>query len=417
MWILGVATMHAGETDTRQGIFHPSFRTLMVVADGNPAAPTVMALDDERSHITVSFDELADERRHMRYELIHCDAAWVPEGLVASEFLDGFNEGTVEDYEFSRATLVHYVHYTITIPNPQIRITQPGNYVLRVYDEADPDETILQARFGVCDFSASVAASVSSRTDIDTNEAHQQLEFAIDLTHSPLVEDPYSELRVVVEQNGREDNRVSLSVPTRVAGRNAIYEHRRELIFPAGNEYRRFENISTTYPGMGVESIDFASPVYNMTLYTDRPRSSGGYLYDQTQHGRFLVREGSLAPGDPFNDTEADYVMTRFTLDMPELSGADIFLDGDFTSRHFDPLSRMVYNRATGSYEQFILLKQGAYSYQYLVVPEGKTKGSTAPVEGDYYQTANEYTVRVYHRPRGTRFDRLIGVTRIVSGI
>ncbi|MDE6121833.1 MAG: DUF5103 domain-containing protein, partial [Duncaniella dubosii] len=145
-------------TDTSQAIFDPAFRSLKVTLDANEFAPPVITLGDPLSRLTVSFDELGDERRFMRYELVHCDALWQPEGLVASEFLDGFNEGEVEDYEFSRATLVHYVHYSITIPNREIRITETGNYLLRVYDESNPDETLLQARFGVSDFSAGVYA-------------------------------------------------------------------------------------------------------------------------------------------------------------------------------------------------------------------------------------------------------------------
>ena len=108
--------------------------------------------------------------------------------------------------------------------------------------------------------------------------------------------------------------------------------------------------------------------------------------------------------------------MVHFGLEMPEIAGADVFLDGDFVQRRFDPVSRMVYNRATGRYENSMMLKQGAYNYQYLTVPSGSLQGETAPVEGDFYQTVNEYTVRVYYRPRGGRFDRLIGVGMIVSG-
>lgn len=108
--------------------------------------------------------------------------------------------------------------------------------------------------------------------------------------------------------------------------------------------------------------------------------------------------------------------MTHFALEMPEIIGADVFLDGDFVGRRFDPSSRMVYNRATGRYEQSMMLKQGTYNYQYLTVPFGAVKGNTAPVEGDFYQTVNEYTVKVYHRPRGSRFDRLIGVGMVITG-
>lgn len=411
--LLIALTLRGETTDTRQGIFEPSFRSLKVTFGGNDFAPPVIMLGDDRSCLTVSFDEIAEDRRFMRYELVHCDARWRPEGLVASEFLDGFNEGIVEDYEYSRATLVHYVHYTITIPNREIRITQPGNYLLRVYDESDPDQTLLQARFGVSDFSAVISAGVSSLTDIDANRSHQQLSVGVDLRHVSGVADPFNDLTLVVSQNGRPDNEVVLTTPQRVLGDRVIYEHLRPLIFSAGNEYRRFETVSTNYPGMGVETISFESPIYNMWLYTDTPRAFSPYSYDSTQHGRFFVRESSSSR----SDTEADYVMTHFSLEMPELQGKDIFIDGDLTQRRFDPLSRMVYNHATGRYEQSMLLKQGAYNYQYLVVPSGAEKGESAPVEGDFYQTTNEYTVKVYHRPRGTRFDRLIGVATVMSGV
>lgn len=400
------------EVDTRQGCLSSSFKTLQVQYDGDMFAPPVINLNNPGERIVISFDELADNRRYLRYSLVHCDASWQPEGLVDSEFLDSFNEGTVEDYDFSQATVVHYVHYTITLPNDQVRITQPGNYMVKVYDENEPDETLVQARFGVCDFSARVGAAVSSRTDIDANESHQQVSVTVD-TRELGVDDPFNDLRIVVSQNGRPDNEVTLTTPQRIHGKQVIYEHLRPLIFNAGNEYRRFETSSVNYPGLGIERMIHDAPVYNAVLYTDTPRSGQSYLYDSTQQGRYLVRDVDTSD----SDTEADYVLTHFTLQMPPIAGADIFIDGDLTDRRFTPASHMVYNHATGCYEQSLLLKQGAYNYQYLAVPNGSERGYTSPVEGDKYQTVNEYTVRVYHRPKGTRFDRLVGITTVKAGI
>ena len=89
------------------------------------------------------------------------------------------------------------------------------------------------------------------------------------------VADPYNDLTVVISQNGRTDNEVVLTTPQRVAGSRVFYSHMRPLIFPAGNEYRRFETVSTTYPGMGVAEVRYDAPVYNMQLYTDEPRANG----------------------------------------------------------------------------------------------------------------------------------------------
>lgn len=400
------------DDDTRQGCLSPSFKTLQVLYADDMFAPPVIDLNNPGERIVISFDELADDRRYLRYSLVHCDASWQPEGLVDSEFLDSFNEGTVEDYDFSQATVVHYVHYTITLPNEQVRITQPGNYLVKVYDENEPDVTLVQARFGVCDFSARVGASVSSRTDIDTNESHQQVSVTVD-TRELGVDDPFNDLHIVVTQNGRPDNEVALTTPQRINGKHVIYEHMRPLIFDAGNEYRRFETSSVNYPGLGIERMVHDAPVYNAVLYTDTPRGVQSYLYDSTQQGRYLVRDADTSD----SDTEADYVLTHFALHMPPMAGADMFIEGDLTDRRFTPASHMVYNHATGCYEQSLLLKQGAYNYQYLAVPNGSERGYTSPVEGDKYQTVNEYTVRVYHRPKGTRFDRLVGITTVKAGV
>ena len=412
--LLTLITATAGDdTDTRQGVSESVFKSLRVTLGDDIFAPPVLNFANPSDRIVISFDELADEHRYLRYTLVHCDASWKPEGLVDSEFLDSFNDATVDDYRYSQATVVHYVHYTLTIPNEQIRITQTGNYLVKIFDERDPEQTLVQARFSVCDYSVPVRLTVSSRTDVDTNDAHQQLGITVD-TRNAGIDDLFNDLRVVITQNGRPDNERILITPQRVSGTQAIYEHMRPLIFEAGNEYRRFETSSVNYPGLGVEYVSHDTPVYNAMLYTDTPRNRESYLYDRTQQGRYVVRNVESADGD----TEADYVLTHFTLKMPVMAGADIFIDGDLTDRRFDPASLMIYNHATGCYEQSMLLKQGAYNYQYLAVPNGADgRGLTAPVEGDRYQTANEYTVKVYHRPKGSRFDRLVGMETIKSGV
>ena len=400
--------------DTRQGINDPSFRSLQVTANEDIMSIPVITLGGN-DRIVISFDELGDDRRYMRYELIHCDASWQPEGLVDSEFLDGFNEGMIDDYRYSEATTVHYVNYHITLPNEQVRFTVSGNYLVRVYPESDVDQTLLQARFSVVEPAATLFADVSTRTDIDINDKHQQVDIKIDVGDYP-VEDLFNDLKVVVEQDGRSDNAVMVTQPLRLGGAGiAIYEHLRPLIFDAGNEYRRFETVSLSRPVMGVDLISYQEPYYHAELAVDSPRAGTMYLYDQTQNGRYLIRE-SESPNED-SDIYADYLVTHFSLDMPEQTDYDIFIDGDLVNRRIDPTSLMTFNRATGCYEKVLLLKQGHYNYQYIAVPRGGSmRGRTSVVEGDYAPTTHQYTIKVYHRPRGTRFDRLIGVTTVLSG-
>lgn len=405
-----LAVVSAWAKDTMTGIFDDSFHTLRTSVNDNYLAPPVLMMDSG-DVLTISFDEITESNSYLRYSLMHCNANWTQSSLVESEFLDGFNFGNVDDYEYSQLVATHYVNYRITLPNDRFRFKVSGNYLLRVYRDDDPDTTLLQVRFMVSESTATVTADVLGVTDIDYNDAHQQVSVAVDATNAK-VEDVFNDMMVYVSQNGRLDNEVMVRQPLRVSGKTAYYEHLRPLIFPAGNEYRRMETVSTTYPGMNVESVDYYDPYYHATLTTDYPRSADKYIYDQTQSGRFFVREYNSSN----SDTEADYVVTHFTLDAPELPGKYIFLDGDFTSRRFDPQSLMTYNRATGRYEKTLLLKQGAYNYQYLTVDAGSrnSAASTSVIEGDFYQTRNEYLVKVYTRRRGERYDRLIGVTTVM---
>ena len=227
------------------------------------------------------------------------------------------------------------------------------------------------------------------------------------------IADPPSELAVVVSQNGRPDTEVVLTTPMLITSDCITYSGNRGLIFPAGNEYRRMETVSVNYPSMHVEGVDFIDPFYHATLYTDEPRNTDHYLYDRTQQGRFRIREYNSDD----SDTEADYLLTHFTLDLPYQPEADIYIDGYFTNHRLDPEWRMIYNPASGRYELTALLKQGAYNYQYLLVPKGSERGLTSPIEGDLYQTVNEYFIRVYYRPTGSRYYQLIGAGSVTSGL
>ena len=408
--LLSMSSFASDVDDTMNGIFNPQFKTLQVKVEGNDYAPPVITLGSD-DRVIISFDELTEEHSYLRYSLVHCNANWQPSGLVDSEFVDGFNLGYVNDYEYSQLTKVHYVHYSIALPNDEVRFTTSGNYLLRVFAEDNPDEPLLQARFMVSEAKAMVIASVTSRTDVDYNGAHQQISFEVDASKLN-VQDMYNDLKIVVSQNSRVDNEIVVGKPLRVSLNKAYYEHLTPLIFKAGNEYRRMETVSVTYPGMRVAEIAYREHYYHIMLETDKLRSVGQYLYDQTQFGRFTIREYNSSQ----SDIEADYVKTYFSLDLPEQFDCGIFLDGDFTHRRFDDDSRMDFNRETALYEKTMLLKQGAYNYQYLIVPNGKSAGMTAPIEGDFYETVNEYLIKVYYHRPGERYDRLVGVGLIFSG-
>lgn len=400
-------------TDTRDGMFARDLRTASLRNPDNFMTPAVIRLGTN-DRLNLNFDIIGDAHQYLRYRLIHCNADWQPSRLLESEFIDGFNEGEITDFAYSSNTFVHYVNYNLTIPNEDMPIIKDGNYLLQVYDENDPEEVLVQTRFSVTENIAAINGSVSSRTDRGFNTEWQQLNLAIDLAGLPGI-NPYQDILVTVIQNNRPETARILTHPLRVEGNMAIFEHDPNLIFGASNEYRRFETVRADYPGMGIDSVVFGGTNWHAHLRTDEERAGRNHIYDRTQHGRFMIDEYSAT--DP--DLGADYVTVHFTLNSPEIIGGDVYVDGDFNLHRFDSRNKMTYDFTTQNYTVSIPLKQGSYNYQYVVLPKGsddsdsarQLKADPGVIEGNYYETENEYLVLVFLRTPGARADRLIGAT------
>lgn len=415
---LSVASvMSVGAVETT-AIYEPKIRTLTVTCNDNLMETPVISLDG-RDRLVFSFDEISDDRRYLRCRLLHCDADWEPSRLVESEYADGFNYDEIEDFGFSRNTYIHYVNYRYEMggDDSRLRPLVSGNYVWQVYDEDDPDTVVLQARFRVSEEACAVGGTADGRSDKGFNDEWQQLTLSVEGDRR-VIPNPYTDLIIDIEQNMRPDTSRRLMHPSRVEGERAIYEHLPGLTFPAGNEYRRFETVRNDYPGMGVDSVAFDGRMYHAYLKMDGSRNSRNHLYDSTQHGRYKIDEYNAT--DP--DLGADYIMTHFTLDYPEIMDADIYVEGELALRGTTDVNRMEYDRDRGVYHLEIPLKQGSYNYQYVVKrrseepSEANIGGARAGdscdaswIEGNHYETLNEYNIYVYLRQPGSRYDRLLG--------
>lgn len=393
----------------RTRTFGFDWRNLQVFVEDNPLAPPVITMG-EANRIVISLDLLAEDVTYLDYKIVHCDANWMPSQLSDLEYLDGMNYQHADDYAYSTNTFAHYVNYRVSLPNEQVQFTKSGNYVV-LFTPENSGQVVAQACFCVTERKVEVAANATSRTDLGYNDIYQQVEFVIAHPYFP-IQSPFNDLKVVVSQNGRHDNEVTVTRPLRIMSNEIYFEHNRDLIFEAGNEYRRFETVSVTYPGMNVVGYEYYEPYYHAMLNTDFPRCDMSYIFDQTQHGRYVVRESNAED----SNLEADYLATHFTLATDKLRGGNVYIDGELTHHIYDENSVMTYNEQTQQYESVMLLKQGSYNYMYVFVPNGSKRANTVYTEGNYYPTVNEYLIKVYHRPPGARYDRLIGTAVCYSG-
>jgi hypothetical protein len=108
--------------------------------------------------------------------------------------------------------------------------------------------------------------------------------------------------------------------------------------------------------------------------------------------------------------TESDYVFVHFYLHAPELYITDeIFVTGEFYDWEHNEKNRMKYNGEEGLFECTLLLKQGLYDYCF-VKADAVTGNITAyELEGNFYETENDYAIYIYFHDHFKRFDRLMG--------
>ena len=362
--------------------------------------------------LVFSFDDLDGNIKNYQYRIIHCNADWTPSTLFPSDYLEGFFENRVDNYRLSFNTFVPYTHYSLTIPNQDVSIRLPGNYVIKVYEDFDENNTVLTRRFMISETQLNIKASITRPQMTPHHYTGQQV--TISISHPELnIRDPYSELSVTVMQNGRQDNVISGLKPLYIRASEIVYEHEEKMVFPAGNEFRNFDTKSLRYQTEFIRNIDFAAGMYHVELHPSGSREFSRYFSHHDINGRYLIRneEGRI------HQIDADYVMVYFTLpwDTPFDNG-NVYVNGALSDWNFYHWNTMIYNYDNNSYEATILLKQGYYNYQYVFREDGAAEADATPFEGNFFETGNDYFIMVYHRPPGSRFDRLAGTLHVNSG-
>ena len=383
-----------------------SVRSPRMELNGEWDAPAVMALGGD-DRVVFSFDEMSHTYHRYLCRITHRNADWSRSDMLEIDYLEGFNDMPIEDWENSVNTTQLYTRYEFSLPNENVSLKLSGNYRIEILDDDSYDDTpVAVFDFSVVEPKVTVNASVSGNTDRSFNNGEQQLSFVVDYSGYSIA-DPASDIKPVIYQNRRSDNAVAGIKPTYIHGSAVEYVHNDRLIFEAGNEYRRFELTDPNMPGMNVEEVVYNAPDYHALLYVDKPRKS--HYGHNDENGRYFVNtlegRGSLL--------EADYIYVHFALDLPYRDGGSYYLIGDFTGEPFSPLCRLDYDAEGGYYFTSQLLKTGVYNYMYVWLPDGDSKGVLAPAEGTFYETENEYIIYIYHRAFGDRYDRLVGVRSI----
>tara|TARA_B100001964_G_scaffold178181_1_gene196485 strand:- start:59 stop:940 length:882 start_codon:yes stop_codon:yes gene_type:complete len=283
-----------------------------------------------------------------------------------------------------------------------------GNYIFKVYQEGD--RTIFQKRFMVLDIKLSIEANVKRATLAEDRNAKHEIDFVI--KHSNLVvSDPFSDIKVHIKQNNREDNAITDLTPLFVKNDELVYDYNEDNTFWGNNEFRHFDIKSLRYQSERIKDISFDSSYNHVYLFKDRKRSFDRYSIEPDINGRFLIKSQ-----EGWKSTiEADYAFVHFSLPVENVSYGNIFLLGGFSEWQLNNDFKMQYNSEKKQYEVSVYLKQGYYNYHYVLNDSTTNRVDVSYIEGTHYQTRNDYYIYVYHRAVGDRHDSFVGFLKTSS--
>jgi len=391
-------------------IYKDNIKTVKFHLDGAFLSYPIVDLNSN-ARLILSFDDINEDVTDYVYSIIHCNQDWTPSELDEMDYLDGFNGERIRDYDFSFNTLFEYTHYDLALPNDNTQWLVSGNYILNIFEDDEDLEPIITRRFMVSESIMAISPDVVAPSKVSKYRTHQEVDFKVNFRGIDIT-NPQRDVTAAVLQNGRWDNAVTNLKPIFTKQEEMIFDYQDKVIFPAGKEFRYADIRTFRYVREGVKDIIRDENYYDVVIEQDLSRVNDKFNSYNDLNGNYIIEH--LERDRP--DLQGDYAKVLFAAGVTqEYFDTDVYVFGRLTDWQLKDEFKMKYNPAVSSYVTQAFLKQGYYDYYYVTIPEGEKEMSFEEFEGNWHQTENNYTILVYYRPFGERYDRLVSVRTFSS--
>ena len=195
--------------------------------------------------LKLTFDDLDADGKEYSYTIIHCDANWQQSDIEKYEYIDGYEEDYIYDFQYSANTIVQFTHYELLFPTDDLKPELSGNYILKVYFDHE-DSLYFTRRFMIVDQQVAIEGRVKQATVIEDRNYKQEVDFEV-LAQNYTIVNPYRDMKVIIQQNGRWDNAVTDLKPKMVINGKLDFNYDAENVFDGGNEFRALNLKSLKY--------------------------------------------------------------------------------------------------------------------------------------------------------------------------
>ena len=354
---------------------------------------------------SLTFDLLQGDGSPLYYTLQHCNADGKPSDLLPSETLEGIDEQDMPSPSPSVGTKINYQHYTLSLPNEQISFKVSGIFMLSVYEEGQKDKPLFRIPIYVHEGQTGLSLKQEDRFTSLASKGKQSIAVTLDEELSSALNPSERTILLNIQNMSNLLPQVRKDKPSTRASGTWLYERQDAPTFWGGNKYLWFEHdryFAADYnaPIPVEDTIKLTPTLLNPTILPNG-LSHYGESVIQILHARESI------------DTQvsAEYQWVRFTLKSDEALDGHVYLEGD--AFDFLPLEEkeLYYDHINRCYTRTLPLKEGRQEFRYILIPRVSSEGiGPKPIDGSFYETPNLYTSLIFHRPFGTRYDRLLGM-------
>jgi hypothetical protein len=283
-----------------------------------------------------------------------------------------------------------------------------------VFKNGNTNELIFTHRFYVVEDQIGIAAKVQEPYDGNISKTHQKISVQLDLKQIYSLQT--EQLQIEVIQNYRYNDAIKITEPNFIRGSILEYNKEDQLIFPSGKEARWLDLQSMQLVSDRISRFQKVQDQNFVFLKTDMTRNELAYYSFNDLNGNYLISNTDALQSENQNDY-AHVVFTYLPKDHLPLVGQNLYLSGAFTNNELNKNAEMVFDPKLGLYQKTLILKQGYYSYNYILRDrlDPNSIDDFTETEGNHWETENNYSILVYYRAPGTQFDSLLGFSTINS--
>lgn len=366
-------------------------------------------ISNESSAIIIEFDLQSNYQPDMNIVFRYCDKNWKP---VDNIFL--LNTGKNIFYSIGFTKLPHTVldadyHFQKTFPDAEGLVSFPftGKWRYYITDAQDTTNVYADGKFIVAGTSAPLTVSVKNEELEDKVYFPADLKKIFNITTSFTLPDelfPNYVSFVEIIENKKIDYPTIIDKNFNTNVRQYYWDGNRKFTFTArdihpGNEYRQTDLRNTNKFISNNVKAQFDGIELSRFFIQGEPDFNGGSQLTK------------------YSDEYATYMNVKFNIRTPEDFGGEVFLVGAFNNWRLSPDYKML--NEGGRFTKSLLLKRGAYDYQYVTadIINGEIKNADWQyLEGNSWETSNEYHIFLYYTdPNFGGYDRIIGYKKIIT--